>query len=123
MEHALHEALSSAEIPHEAHRWHFGVQDTQAEHDDSAWLQWVADRGWLVVTRDKNIRYRVNELAAMRKAKLHVFVFTQTMTGRGTGELLVKCYPSIERLARTIEPPAFFSLARSGGVNQLKMGR
>lgn len=120
---ALHAALDEASIPHQAHRWHFAEQDEQAEKDDSAWLRAVADRGWVVVTRDKNIRYRVNELAAMRAANLHVFVFTQgALTARETGRLLVECYPAIAQAAATIAPPALFSIARSGNVRPLRVG-
>jgi predicted nuclease of predicted toxin-antitoxin system len=119
---ALHAALEAAGISHEAHRWHFAKQDEQAEEDDSEWLRAVADRGWVVVTRDKNIRYRVNELAAMRAAKLHVFVFTQgALTARETGRLLVDCYPAIVQAVQQTRPPAFFSIARSGQVRPLKL--
>src|SRR5262245_26784965 len=83
---AIGEALSTAGIPFVAHHHRF-AHDTP----DQEWLAAAADRGWLVVTRDQRIRYRANELAAMRRAKLHVFVFTQGgLTGAETGAILVR---------------------------------
>jgi hypothetical protein len=44
------------------------------------------------------------------------------LTARETGELLVDAYPAITDAAAAIEPPAFFSIARSGAVRLLKIG-
>ena len=112
---ALGRGLSEAHIPFVAHRDLF-------EHDvpDEVWLAAAADKGWLVVTRDQRIRYRANELAAMRRARLHVFVFTQGgLTGAETGSILVRCHPSMVRHAALVPAPAFFSLTRSGDVKRL----
>jgi predicted nuclease of predicted toxin-antitoxin system len=113
---ALGRALTEARIPFIAHH-------TQFEHDapDEIWLSAAADKGWLVVTRDQRIRYRANELAAMRRSRLHVFVFTQGgLTGAETGSILVRCHPAMVRHAAQVPAPAFFSLTRSGEVNPLK---
>ena len=115
---ALGRALAEAGIPFVPHNDHF-THDTP----DDEWLAAAADRGWLVVTRDQRIRYRANELAAMKRAHLHVFVFTQGgLTGAETGSILVRCYPSMLRHAAQVPPPAFFSLTRSGEVSRLKAG-
>jgi hypothetical protein len=113
---ALGRALSEAEIPFVAHHDLF-------DHDtpDELWLAAAADKGWLVVTRDQRIRYRANELAAMRRAQLHVFVFTQgSLTGAETGSILVRCHAAMIRHATNTPAPAFFSLTRSGEVNPLR---
>lgn len=111
-------ALTEAGIAFVAHHDRFA-------HDapDSDWLSAAADQGWLVVTRDQRIRYRANELAAMQRAQLHVFVFTQGgLTGAETGDILVRCHAAMLRQAEQVCPPAFFSLTRSGEVNRLKAG-
>jgi predicted nuclease of predicted toxin-antitoxin system len=108
--------LTEAGIRFVAHHDHF-------KHDapDEVWLAEAADKGWLVVTRDQRIRYRANELAAMRRARLHVFVFTQGgLTGAETGSILVRCHAAMVRHAAQVAAPAFFSLTRSGEVSQLK---
>ena len=72
---ALGRAMREAGIEFAAHHDHFA-------HDapDASWLSAAADKGWLVVTRDQRIRYRANELAAMRRARLHVFVLGTAVT-------------------------------------------
>ena len=115
---ALGRALSDAGVAFAVHHDHFA-------HDapDEVWLSAAADRGWLVVTRDQRIRYRANELAAMRRARLHVFVFTQGgLTASETGSILVRCHAAMLRNAANVPPPAFFSLTRAGEVSRLKAG-
>jgi hypothetical protein len=115
---ALGRALTEAGIPFIAHHERF-QHDTPDDH----WLAAAADSAWLVVTRDQRIRYRANELAAMKRARLHVFVFTQGgLTAAETGSILVRCHPATLRQAAEISPPAFFSLTRSGEVNRLSAG-
>jgi PIN like domain len=112
---ALGQALALAGIA-------FVPHSAQFTHDtpDEEWLAAAADRGWLVVTRDQRIRYKANELAAMRSARLHVFVFTQGgLTGVETGDIVVRSYAAILRQARAVAPPAFFSLTRGGEVRRL----
>ena len=115
---ALGRALQEAGIDFIAHRDRF-AHDTP----DEVWLSAAADTGWLVVTRDSRIRYRANELAAMQRARLHVFVLTQgglTATETETGSIVVRCHPAMLRHAAQVPPPAFFSLTRSGEVSRLK---
>lgn len=115
---ALGRALNEARIGFVAHHAQF-AHDTP----DETWLAAAAHQGWLVVTRDQRIRYRANELAAMKRARLHVFVFTQGgLTGVETGSILVRCHPAMLRQAAQVAPPAFFSLTRSGEVNRLMAG-
>ena len=112
---ALARSLSDAGIAFIPHHERF-------EHDapDEVWLSAAADQGWLVVTRDQRIRYRANEVAAMRRARLHVFVFTQGgLTGAETGSILVRCHAAMVRHAARVPAPAFFSLTRSGEVSRL----
>ena len=76
-----------------------------------------------MVTRDQRIRYRANELAAMQRARLHVFDFTQGgLTAAATGSILVRCHAAMLRQATQVTPPVFFSLTRSGEVKRLKAG-
>lgn len=74
-------------------------------HDtpDEIWLAAAADKSWRVVTRDQRIRYRANELAAMQRARLHVFDFTQGgLTAAATGSILVRCHAAMLRQATQV---------------------
>ncbi len=42
--------------------------------EDPVWAKLVAGRGWVAVTRDKHIRYRMAEKQAIADAKLALFV-------------------------------------------------
>lgn len=89
---------------------------------DEVWLEGVAGKGWLVVTRDQRIRYKVNEQAAAVRAGLHLFVFTQGgLTAAQTAELLVNAYPAMVRLAAIDPAPAFYSIQMGGHVARLKL--
>lgn len=89
---------------------------------DEIWLEGVAGKGWLVVTRDQRIRYKVNEQAAAVRAGLHLFVFTQgALRAAQTAELLVAAYPAMVRLAAIDRAPAFYSIQIGGHVARLKL--
>jgi hypothetical protein len=113
----LGQALTSAGIPFVAHDERFA----QGAPDET-WLAGVADRGWLIVTRDRRIRYKVNEQAAMVGARLHVFVFTQGgLSALETGAILVDAYPAMTAMARQHAAPTFYSIQRAGTVTRLKL--
>jgi predicted nuclease of predicted toxin-antitoxin system len=115
----LGEALSLAAIPFVAHHDRFAP-----DAPDEEWLAGVADQGWLVLTRDKNIRYKANEQAAVVRARLHLFVLTQGgLSAQETGRIVVQAYPAIVRRAASTQPPAFYSVTRSADVNLLKLGK
>ena len=89
---------------------------------DEVWLEGVAGKGWLVVTRDRRIRYKVNEQAAAVRAGLHLFIFTQgALKAAQTAELLVAAYPAMVRLAAIDPAPAFYSIQMGGHVARLKL--
>lgn len=73
------------------------------------------------MTRDRRIRYKVNEQEAAVRAGLHLFVFTQGgLPAAETGSILVKAYAQMATLVATHSPPAFWSLQKSGEVKALK---
>ena len=78
------------------------------------WLDGVAGKGWLVVTRDRRIRYKVNEQAAAVRAGLHLFVFAQgSIKAAQTAQTLVRAYPAMLR-ASVVHRGAVVSLPASG---------
>ena len=56
---------------------------------DEQWLQEAGSRGWIVVTRDRMIRKRPNELSALREAGVRAFALTAgAQTGSAAADLL-----------------------------------
>lgn len=114
---ALGQALEAATVPFVRHSELF-----EPDAPDEEWLQGVARKGWPVVTRDQRIRYKANEQAAVVRARLHLFAFTQgSLSAPETGRILVAAYPRIVECVQKDPPPAFYSLQRSGEVARLKL--
>ncbi len=106
-------ALDAHGIPYVPHDQLFR-QDTT----DEEWLTAVKNNGWLILTRDQRIRYRINEHRALIDAKLLMFVLSQGgLTAEETGRIVCMAYPQIVRIWQSVTPPALFSITRAGTVN------
>ncbi|MCZ8110981.1 MAG: hypothetical protein O9321_08880 [Rubrivivax sp.] len=81
-----------------------------------------APQAWLALTRDQRIRHRPNEIAAVRAARLHLFVLSSGNLGAAdTGAIAVAAWTAIQRGAASREPPAVWSVSRSAQVRLLKV--
>ena len=82
---------------------------------DEVWLTLAGQRGWIVLTRDKRIRYRQLERLALQAAKVRAFVFTGgNVTVKDTAAILVDALPRMARIALTDPGPFIYHLGRSG---------
>lgn len=107
--------LREAGIPFVAHREVF-----KPDAMDPEWIAEVGRRGWLVVTRDKNIRRRPNELRAVRDAKLHMFALSSgNLSAADTAAIVIKAWPAMQSEALHTPAPALYSVSRSGSVQLL----
>lgn len=112
----LDAALREAGIPFVAHRDRF-------KHDtpDVDWIAEVGRQGWIVLTRDQEIRRRPNELAAVRAAGIHLFALTSgNLSAAETADLCVAAWPTIQRAVARNKAPAIFSVTRGGRVEWVK---
>ena len=76
--------------------------------------------GWVVLTGDKRIRTRPNELAAVRKAALHMFALTSgNLTAAETARILVAAWPRIQAAVVDTAPPMMWSITRSGDMTRI----
>ena len=84
---------------------------------DPVWLKEVGERGWVVLTKDPRIRHRVNEVRAIRRAKVRAFVLTRgDLKGEEMGNIFVKALPAIKKLATSTAPPFIAHVSREGRV-------
>ena len=82
---------------------------------DEFWLAKAGENGWVVLTRDKRIRYRQLERLALRAAKVRAFVFTGgNVTGKDTGAILARVLSRLEKLARSDSGPFIYTISRGG---------
>jgi hypothetical protein len=86
-------------------------QDAQ----DTAWLPEVGRRGWVVLTKDRHIRTRRNEVAELMAAGLAVFVITKAdMSGDEMALAFVAALPAMLRIGKKPRP-------LSGSAGELEM--
>jgi predicted nuclease of predicted toxin-antitoxin system len=114
--HLLDAELRAAGIPFLAHRDLF-----EPATPDIEWIAEVGRRGLVVVTCDKNIRRRPNELRAVRAAGVHLFALTSgNLSAADTAKAVIHAWRAIRREVARTPPPALFSISRAGEVRLLK---
>ena len=84
---------------------------------DQEWLTEVGNRRWVVLTKDKRIRRRPAEVAAIVGANVRAFVFT---SGNATGQAMAQAYvtalPAMRQFCRDFAPPFVATLGAAGRV-------
>jgi hypothetical protein len=111
-------ALRTAGAVVEVHDDHFA-----ADSPDETWLEEVGRRGWIVLTKDKQIRYRKNELAAAQAANVRLFVLTAgQLCGDDIGKAFVVALPRILLVTAKTDPPFVARVTGSGSVRLLDLG-
>lgn len=82
---------------------------------DEVWLSLAGTHGWIVLTRDKRIRYRRLERLALQAAKVRAFVFTGgNVTIADTGAILARALPRIRRICGTESAPFVYHIGVAG---------
>lgn len=105
-------ALRAAGVRVEAHDDHF-ARDAKDEH----WLAAVGEKGWVVLTKDLNIRYRAVEIHAARAARVALFIYRgKGSTGPENAKAIVAAVPAMLRLLDRTERPFIAHVTRSGHV-------
>lgn len=109
------ETLRAAGNEAHAHDDHF-AQDTP----DTAWLAEIGRRGWVVLTKDKNIRPNHLELRALVDANVAcVMLGRGNLTAEAMGQLFRDHLRQIERTLRRFHVPLVATLSTGGGLRVL----
>ena len=107
------DALAQRGIKHERHGQHFspGTQDT-------AWLPFVGEKGWILITKDKRIRFNDLEKEAVLTYRVRQFYFTSgNYSGTEMATMLIAALPEIMGLCETQVPPFIASITKAGRVH------
>jgi predicted nuclease of predicted toxin-antitoxin system len=108
---AVVQALRNAGAHVEAHDDNF-AQDAP----DAEWIPNVAEREWVILTKDKNIRRRAGEREALVTARAKIITLTSgNMRGADMGTLFVGHLDAMERLAAT-QPAPFVAILGPAGL-------
>src|SRR5579864_210420 len=106
------EALAGSSVKFERHCNYF-----PRGTEDEDWLPFVAERAWVVLTKDKRNRYNDFERDAVRRNKVREFYFgSGNFNGEEMAQALVQALPDLRNICRTFDPPVVGSIARSGVV-------
>lgn len=83
--------------------------------EDQTWLSLAGIRGWVVLTRDKRIRYRRLERLALQTAGVRAFVFTSgNVTLADTAAALASAIPAIAEISAREPGPCIYHIGRTG---------
>jgi hypothetical protein len=100
-------------VKHERRPQHF-----QPGTEDSVWLPFVAQQGWILLTKDKRIRFNQLEKAAIRRYHVREFYFSSgNYSGAAMAAILVAALPEMVKVCRKHEPPFIASISKSGKIN------
>jgi hypothetical protein len=100
-------------VKHERHGSHFaqGVEDT-------AWLPFVGERGWILLTKDKRIRFNELEKSAVQRYRVREFYFASgNYSGAEMAAMLVAALREMVRFVRRYHAPFIASISKSGRVS------
>lgn len=105
------EILREAGLSVERHRDHF-----PPDCADDVWLADVGSRGWVAVTHDRRIRYKPNELAAIRRHAVRLLVVVGKAPFADLAATFVHTAPKIIGFLEQHPPPLIPKVYRASAV-------
>jgi PIN domain-containing protein len=97
-------------VRHERHGQHFA-----AGTEDTEWLPFVGEKGWVLLTKDKRIRYNELEKTAVMRHDVREFYFSSgNYSGTEMAEVLIDALRDMVRIFRRQKPPFIASITKSG---------
>ncbi|MGH8670522.1 MAG: hypothetical protein ACREUA_00590 [Burkholderiales bacterium] len=107
--------LKAAGASVEVHLDHFA-----GDAPDTGWIPEIGRKGWVLITKDKNIRRNPLERAAYERAGLRGFVSTgHDLSGKELGELLVRSLEGMVRRAHNRRGPLLYAISSNGVFSRL----
>jgi len=84
---------------------------------DHVWLPKVAAKGWVILTKDKDIRHRKLELDAVLKNEAYMLTFGQgDYSGQEMAEAFRLALPKIKRSVAGYFPPLIARISKGGDL-------
>ena len=107
-------AMRASGLRVEVHDYHLPI-----DSPDEDWIALVGRRGWIAITKDKNIRYRYAEIEAIKKHRARIIVVrAKNATGSEIASTVVKFTRRLQNFARRSRPPFIIGLDRSGSMSR-----
>lgn len=87
---------------------------------DVDWLPMVGAKGWVLITKDKQIRRRTLERDALTRSGVRAFVLTgDGMTGEQQAAVITKALKQMRKMLDRQPPPFIAGITREGNVSLL----
>jgi len=100
---------------------HAGEAFPSATHDE-VWLAECGARGWIVLMRDKHVRRRPLELAALRAANVAAFVCTAGQaTAEDTATAVARLVHKFVNISISEPKPCLYTFGISGSLTRIKL--
>jgi hypothetical protein len=101
------------------------VHDSKFPQDapDEVWLRAAGENGWVVLTKDKNIRYHSREKATLLVYGVRAFVLTaRGLNADEMPAVFVKALPNIAKVLARESPPFVATITAGDMVNVVLAG-
>lgn len=113
----LGDALTAANINFIPHHQRFAP-----DCPDDEWLPIAGKEKWIVLTRDKNIRYKPNEKQAFKANRVKAIVLSSgDASAADTAELVVRLYSKLMQKLQSAKPPAMFTVTLAGTISHVDL--
>jgi predicted nuclease of predicted toxin-antitoxin system len=87
---------------------------------DETWLKAAGEFNWVVLTKDKNIRYRTREMHALVAHGVRAFVLTaKALNAEEMAAIFITSLPRIASFLASHRGPFMATISRSGAVNMV----
>ncbi len=82
---------------------------------DVDWLAEVGRRGWVILSKDKNLRHNHLEIVGLLQSGTHSFILTSgNFTGTEMAQALVSAIPDMLKMIAKFSPPMVAAVSKSG---------
>jgi len=96
---------------------HFPQHESTPEESDRDWLKLAGERGWVVLSKNENIRRNQIEIAEILKSGVAAFISTASnITADELAASFLTAMPAIRRVLQRYERPVLATVSRSGTV-------
>ncbi len=112
-------ALRAAGWKVEAHRDHFPEHDIIKEEDDTEWIHYAGERGWVILCADLRTLYNPLEKQALQASGTLAFMLQKKeMTGEQMAQAFIDAGSAIMRKIKNDRPPAVYKVRKNGVVDR-----
>lgn len=99
---------------------HYGIPADETVPDEE-WLELAGSRGWVVLMKDRRIRYRPHEREAIKGFKVRCFCLAgQNLPAGEMADRFLRCLPAIVKACQ--EPGPFLYVVYKDRIQELDLG-